>query len=179
MIPLRASNVKVANKWPPKIIIHHTACKMGKFGEFKFDRPKFQTDKFQDLNYAVTKDKETGFNFILDKVNNDYQVIVSQPLLTLCEYSDLEPYYHRAIHIALMGDYNENIPQTRLYRVLGYRLLGPLMRLFYLKENDILFHNEISTDETVTCPGKLVEWDRLIMGLRSTFRRKNLSRTKG
>lgn len=177
MIPLRAANLIQAGKWPPKIIIHHTHCLLSKYGQFNYDKPIFQADKFQSLNYAINKKTETGFNFILDKVNSDYYAVVSQPLLTLCKYPDLEPYYWRAVHIAFMGDYDENVPQTRLYRVLGYRLLAPIMRLFYLQEDDILFHSEISTDPDCTCPGKLVEYERLITGLRATFRRRPVART--
>ena len=176
MIPLRMTNYKLAEGWPPAIIIHHTACKIDK-PELSIDKANFQTQKFHNTNYRIYR-KETGFNFIVDRVGDDFQVVVSQPLMTLCEFEDIEERYWRAIHIALMGNYNKDIPMTRLYKALSYRLLAPIMRLFLLTESDILLHSAISTDDNTTCPGEFVDMEKLKMNLRTVFRRRSLTRRK-
>ena len=89
----------------------------------------------------------------------------------------MDEQYQKDIHIALVGNYDEDIPTTRLYKVLAYRLLSPLFRMFYLSEDDILFHSEISNTGT-TCPGEFVDKDRLILGFRSVHRRKPVTRSK-
>jgi len=176
MIPLRMTNVKLAESWPPAIVLHHTACKVDK-PELSIDKANFQTQKFHNQSYRINR-AETGFHFIVDRVEGDFQIVVSQPLMTLCVYEDIEEKYWRAIHIALMGNYNKDIPMTRLYKVLGYRLLAPVMRLFLLSESDIFLHSALSTDDSVTCPGEFVDMEKLKMNLRSVIRRRALTRRK-
>jgi len=169
------TDYKLAESWPSSIILHHTSCRLDK-PELSIDKNYFQTGKFHNLNYIFYK-KDTGFNFIIERIGNDFQVIVSQPLMSLCEFEDIEKKYWKSIHIALMGNYDKDIPMTRLYRVLSYRILAPVMRLFTINESDLLLHSTISTTGT-TCPGEFVDMDRLKMILRSVFRRRSLKRNK-
>jgi len=175
MIPLRATNYKLAESWPPAIIIHHSACRFPEVPELVLDKITFQSDKLHNINHKLRQGKETGFNFIVERVRNDFQVVASQPLLTQCEYLDLNEKYWRAVHICLMGNYNADIPMARLYTVLSYRILAPIMRLFVLKDSDILLHSTI-TNEKTTCPGEFIDMDRLLMSLRKVRRRKALIR---
>lgn len=177
MLPLRATNYKMAESWPSAIVLHHTACRINAT-EVAMNKATFQTHKYHLINYKVRARKETGFNFIVDRFKNDYQVVVSQPLMTLCEYEDLDKKYWKSIHIGLMGNYDEDIPMNRMYRVLAYRVLAPVMRLFMLKEENIVFHSTISNDETVTCPGEFMDMSKLITNLRSVLRRKAVARSK-
>jgi len=177
MIPLRATNYKMADSWPPSIIIHHTACRI-KATEVAMNKATFQTHKYHILNYKLRERKETGFNFIIDRFKNDYQAVVSQPLMTLCKYEDLDERYWKAIHVGLMGNYDEDIPMNRMYKVLAYRVLAPVMRLFMLKEEDIIFHSTISHDDTITCPGEFMDMSKIIMSLRSVLRRRAVARRK-
>ena len=177
MIPLRATNYKLAESWPSAIIIHHTHCRIQK-GQVEYDRQSFQSDVLHNLNYKLRNRSETGFNFIIDKVKTDFQVVVSQPLTTLCEYPDLDEKYWKAIHVAFMGNYNADIPMNRLYRVLAYRVLSPLMRLFSLKGESILFHSAISNEKDITCPGEFANMERVLMNLRSIIRKRPLARRK-
>lgn len=177
MIPLRATNYKLSRSWPSYIIIHHTYCRV-QGAPVEYDKQGFQTDLLQNLNYKLNKTTETGFNFIVERVRNDFQVVVSQPLNTICKYDDLDEIYWRSIHVALMGDYDRDIPMNRMYRVLAYRLLMPLMRLFLLKENDILLHSSISKDDSVTCPGEFIDMSKILVQLRSVMRRQPLARRK-
>ncbi|MCK5017106.1 MAG: N-acetylmuramoyl-L-alanine amidase [Candidatus Peribacteraceae bacterium] len=174
MIPLRATNYQLSNKWPQRVIIHHTACK-AVASSIKMDTSQFQTGMFHDINFQRTK-KETGFHFIIEKVKNDFQVILSQPLLSLCEYEDLNEEYWRDVHVALMGDYNEDLPQNRLYRVLAYRVLVPLTRLFLINEKDILFHSTVSNNPDEECPGEFVNMTKIQSNFRTVLKRKAVTR---
>lgn len=171
MIPLRVSNLKYAGEWPDKIIIHHTV-EFTNAPKFKFDVPKFQAGPYIDASFKIMHKPETMYHFIIEKVGTDYHAIVSQPLLTKCEYEDLNITYHKDIHIGLMGDYNLDFPQTRMYKVLAYRVLVPLMRMFYLEEKDILLHSAISNDETINCPGEFIDMTKLLSQLRSVRKKR-------
>ena len=172
MVPLRATNYKLSESWPPAVIIHHAACR---FTTLTIDKTTFQTGKLHNLNYSVNKRKETGFNFIIERVGNDFHAICSQPLMTKCVYEDIDEKYWQAVHICLMGDYNKDIPMNRMYTVLSYRILAPLMRLFIIKEEDILFHSTIS-NENITCPGEFINKEKLLMSLRNVLRRRAVTR---
>jgi hypothetical protein len=141
------------------------------------DKATFQTGLLHNLNYTLRSHQETGFNFIIERVKEDFHVILSQPLMTLCEYPDIDEKYWKAIHVCLMGNYNKDIPMNRMYTVLAYRILAPLMRLFILKEEDILFHSTISKEE-ITCPGEFLDKDKILMSLRTVLRRRALARRK-
>lgn len=174
MIPLRATNYRLSESWPQAVIIHHSACKLS-LPELEMDKTTFQTGKLHTLNYSVNHEKETGFNFIVERVGNDFHVICSQPLMTKCEFHDIDEKYWRSVHVCLMGNYNKDIPMNRMYSVLSYRILAPLMRLFIIKEEDILFHSTISNEE-ITCPGEFVNKEKLLMNLRNVLKRRAVTR---
>jgi len=175
MIPLRATNLKYSQEWPRYIVIHHTA-EMTDNPRFKFDNPKFQAGTYIDHSFKQLHKPETMYHFLVDKVATDFHVIVSQPLLTKCEYSDLKPEYHGAVHVGLIGNYDQDLPPTRLYRVLAYRLLNPIMRMFYLNNKSIVFHSTISDDDSVTCPGEFIEMSKLINQVQAVKRKKSVKR---
>lgn len=166
MIPLRISSLRLANKWPKYIIIHHTNCSI-EGGEIYFDNQKFQTPKLNKLNYIKNGNPNTKFHFIVEKAMNDYHVIISTPLLTHINYPDIPDEYKDSIHVGLLGNYDEDIPENRLYQILSFKLLFPLMRLFYIKESGVKFHSTLSQIGEITCPGEFVDMVRL-----KTFMRK-------
>jgi len=174
MIPLRATNVKNSDRWPNKIVLHHTSCKLPGIPSLQFDKPTFQTNVFQNTYYRLYK-KESGYHFIVDRVGNDYQIIVNQPMLTISDFPDISLENQKSVHIALVGNYDNDIPPKRIFKVLGYRLLNPLMRLFLLDEKDIVFHSGIS-DEEKSCPGEFMDMSDVLMGLRSVRRKSTLKR---
>jgi len=175
-IPLILNNYKLANKLPQNIILHHVACKEIS-DEYDFDNSRLQSPKYSLDSYRQSK-RETGFNFIIDRFKNDFQVIVSQPLGTLCVYDDIDESFHKDIHIGFMGNYNEDMPMNRFYRVLTYRLLSPLLRSFRLQEFNILFHSTLSDDDSCSCPGQFIDMGKILNNLRSVHKRIPLNRSK-
>ncbi len=176
MIPLRATDVKYSSEWPKHIVLHHTAEFVENVPRFQFDVRKPQALDYMAYSKKVLKQRETKYHFIIDRQGPDFGVMVSQPLLTMCVYDDLPPEFAKAVHIAFLGDYNNDIPPTRIYRVLAYRLLSPLMRLFYLDEEDILLHSAISTEEGVTCPGEFIDMTKVKNSLREVRRKRAVKR---
>jgi len=175
MIPLRRTNNKISEKWPKNIIIHHTACKLD-ITPIRLDKANFQTDKFELLNaQLLNRPGSSGFNFIIEKVHGDYTVVVSQPLLTICEWDDISPEYENAVHIGLLGNYDIEIPTRRLYKVLSFEIIIPLMRLFGIKQNDILLYNTISEDE-ISCPGENFNIGILYEEINSLYQKKRVRR---
>ena len=175
MVPLRANMSKLAEKWPSKIILHHTACQIST-GGVVYDKNVFQFDEYNSLNYKLRGQVETGFNFVMEKTGLDYNIVVSQPLLTYCVHDDIDEKYQRDIHIALLGDYNSDIPPMRIYSVLAYRLLIPLMRMFSLQERDIILHSVISNDEDQDCPGGFFDMNMLVSQIRKYIKIRTLAR---
>jgi len=176
IIPNRRSDFEYVTRWPQYIILHDTMC-LGKTDSgLILDKSTFQTNKFSNYVYQVFQRSDTGFHFILDKVADDYQVVISQPILTRCKYEDMEEKYQDAVHISFLGDYNIEIPKNRLYSVLAFKLLSPLTRLFNLKEDRILFHSDISTEEGKVCPGENISMDRIQSYYSLLMRRQSLRR---
>ncbi len=172
-MPLRITNYKQSNVYPDKIILHHSECILSD-KKIEYDSSKFQTGYFSNKLVQINK-KESGINFLIEKINNDYQVIVMQPLLTKCFYSDLNENYSNCVHIALMGNYDIDIPTNRLYEVLAYKLIVPLLRLFYLETKDVIFHGAIS-DTNITCPGSFVDMTKIKSQIERFFKRQNVRR---
>jgi len=178
MIPLRRSNIKLAASWPSHIVLHHTACKLD-IPPINLDKASFQSQKYSLMNAKILKSPgATGYNFIMERVENDFTVVVSQPLMSLCEHDDIPEIYHKSIHIALLGNYNVEVPKKRLYVVLAYRLLAPLMRLFYIKEHEIVTHEAISEDKHYSCPGENFDMSLMLMEVRSVLQKKAVARRK-
>ena len=180
MIPLRVTDLKLSTSWPRNIIIHHTAeGSMTKYAEFKFDTPNPQVVAYQQDLYKEKKIFESGYHFIVERIKQDYEVIVNQPLLTLCRWEDIDEKYHKDVHIAVIGDYNNDIPRNRLYKVMAFRVLFPLVRMFYMDIDNIYFHKTISNDKDCTCPGEFMEMHKIKLALKSVLRRKPVSRNTG
>jgi len=174
MIPLRISSLKTSDYWPTHIVIHHTA-EDGVPETFKFDNSKFQTGLLQTKKYQLTKNPNTKYNIIIERIGDDFHPIMSQPLFTKCEWEDIPEEYHSSVHVGILGDYDMDIPMTRLYLVLGFKVLFPLTRMFRLKVDRIVFHRDISNQD-ITCPGELFDLDKVRMFARRFRKQQSLYR---
>ena len=94
---------------------------------------------------------ESKLHYIIEMVNNEYQVVVSQPMLTLCSYDDLDEIFDTSIHIGILGNLNENNINDKFYNTLAYRLLVPLLRMFRIKKTEIYTHCQLSSEEYCDC----------------------------
>jgi hypothetical protein len=164
-IPLRPSMLERRRQSVKWIILHHTA-EMYENPESRIDNPKYQ---MPGLFKGVLEKKQgdVNYHYVVDMIKGDYVVITARPFVYLCDWDDIEPNINnRAIHVALMGNYDFKIPQSRLYQVLAYRIVNPLMRQFGLTPARVKFHRDVSSNKELSCPGDFVDYGRVIAQVR-------------
>ena len=170
-LPFRRPFLKVRHVLVRYIIFHHTYCLYRASGAV-IDNSIYQLPYLVG-NVMEKADPDINFHFIVEKIKDDYQSFVCRPMATLCDWPDIDPDINkRAIHIALMGNYDLKIPEKRMYEVLCYRLVAPLMKIFNIyQDSHLYFHNELSTDKTCVCPGNFLD-----MAIIKLFNRKFIMR---
>lgn len=176
-IPYRAYNLDFATRWPRYVMIHHSYELGLNNGAIALDKPNFQYNKLQLTHYQMYNMNELPYHYVLEKVGDDYHVITASPLLTTCEFLDMDEEYKYCVHVGLLGNYNVDNVDNRLYNVLGYKILAPLIRLFKIKEENILLHSEASYDPDQRCPGINFIKAKMYTALRAQIKKKSI--TKG
>jgi len=164
-IPLRPSMLTRRRQSVKWIILHHTA-EMYDNPEARIDNPKYQ---LPGLFKGVLEKKQgdVNYNFVIDMIKDDYVAITTRPFVYVCEWPDIEPNINnRAIHIGLLGDYDIKVPQARMYQVLAYRLINPLLRQHALTPARLKFHRDVSSNKELSCPGDFVDHGRVIAQIR-------------
>ena len=164
-IQLRPSLLKIRRQSVKWIIIHSTA-EIYPQPAARIDNSIYQS---HELFKGVLEDKSADINYhyVVEKIKDEYIPIVTRPLAYLCEWPDIDlNINNRAVHIALLGEYNFKIPEPRCYDILAYRLVNPLLKLFKLSASRIKLHSELSNDKENSCPGEYFEKDILISKVR-------------
>ncbi len=155
-VPFKPSMFQIMRLRPKWLIIHHT-YEIYKEPQSKIDTVKFQ---FPLLNNEVLRLKtgDLNYHFVIEKIGEDFIAMVGRPRFFLCEWPDIHPdINNRAIHIGLMGNFTYQIPVKRLYEVLAYRLLNPLLKEYALNTSRVKLHNEVSLEKNVECPGVFIQ----------------------
>jgi len=49
------------------------------------------------------------------------------------------------------------VPQKRMYEVLAFRILNPMMKMFKISPNRIKMHRDVSSNKELTCPGDFID----------------------
>ena len=65
-----------------------------------------------------------------------------------------------------MGSYDFKIPEKRCYEILAFRVLNPFMKMFHIAPNKIKFHNEVSDNKDLSCPGDFIDKEVVISMVR-------------
>ncbi len=163
-IQLRPSLLKVRRQTVKWIILHHTA-ELYPQEAARIDNAKFQIPEL----YKGVLEQKTGdinYHYVVEKIKEDYHVVVTRPFPYLCEWDSISnDINNRSIHVAILGSYNLKIPEKRLYEVLAYRLINPMLKMFHLSPSKIKLHSEVSNDET-DCPGYFFDKGVLISMVR-------------
>ena len=159
-MPLRPSLLKLRRTGVRFIIIHHTIGIYDNPSTY-IDNTKFQTPSIVS-GVLEKKQGDINYNFLVEKIKEDYYCICARPFPFLCQYDDIIPSVCNAsIHIGVMGNFDLVNPPPRLYDILAYRLINPLLHMFHLSTNKIKFHSEVSTKKT-TCPGVFFNKEKLV-----------------
>jgi hypothetical protein len=164
-IPLRVPRLEMRRRKPQYIIIHHTVEMYPQTG-IHLDNTKLQ---MQDVWDGVLEKgaADMDYHFIIERMGADYVPTVCRPLVTFCDFEDIpENINNAAIHIALMGSYNEKIPEPRLYEIMAYRLINPLLKMYALPPNRVKLHSEVSTHKDLSCPGTFFDKAILLAQIR-------------
>jgi hypothetical protein len=159
-IQLRPSLLKVRRQSVKWIVVHHTA-EMYPQPAARIDNATYQ---LPELFKGVLEDKsgDINYHYVIEKIKEDYQAIVTRPFVYLCDWPDIDVNINnRAIHVALLGSYDFKVPEKRLLEVLAYRLLNPFMKMYHLNPKRIKFHRDISSNKELTCPGEFMEMARV------------------
>jgi hypothetical protein len=160
-IPYRPHSFTKVKQPPRYIIIHDTGKDVLPEPEMSVDNQKYQVGKLRAQNMVINGEFDLDYHYVVDRINDDYEAVVCRPLNALCEYDDIKSQYNAAIHVAVIGNYDYDIPQERLYQCLAYRVIGPLLWMFKLDKSRILLHSEVATSE-FGCPGSNFDKQRLI-----------------
>jgi hypothetical protein len=164
-IQLRPSTLKLRRNKIKYIIIHHTS-EMYKRDEAKIDNRKYQMpDIFKGV--LENKDGDINYHYILEQVKEEYVPVICRPISFLCDWDDIDPNINRrSIHIGLLGNYDLKIPDKRLYEIMTFRVISPMLKLFNLSTERIKFHSEVSSNKDLTCPGEFLEKAKIISMIR-------------
>ncbi|RLD66652.1 MAG: hypothetical protein DRI84_04360 [Bacteroidetes bacterium] len=164
-IILMPSRLKIRRQSVKWIIIHHTA-EMYDNPEARIDNTKYQLPGiFKGV--LEKKQGDVNYNYVVEKVKEDYIAIATRPTPYLCEWPDIDNVINdRAVHVALLGNYDLKIPQKRLYDILAYRVLNPMMKIYNLSPKRIKLHKDVSNDDDIYCPGEFVDYGRIITATR-------------
>jgi hypothetical protein len=170
-LPFKAALLNIRRgpvKW---IIIHHTA-ELYEAPETRIDNAKFQLPGI--TNGVLEKSApDINYNYIIEKIKEDYIPIVCRPVSSLCEWDDISDAINkRAVHIALMGSYDFKVPERRLYEVLSYRLISPMIKIYGLSPSRVKFHRDVSNNKQLSCPGDFADRGKL----ESTIKRFMITR---
>lgn len=164
-IPLRPSLLKRRRQSVKWIILHHTS-EIYDIPSARIDNNKFQMPAIYK-GVLEKKDPDVNYHFVVEKIKGDYNVIMARPFVYMCDWEDIDVNMNnRAIHISLLGNYDFTIPKLRMYQILAFRLINPLLRLFNLSPNKIKFHRDVSSNKDLSCPGDFVDEGRLISQVR-------------
>lgn len=121
---------------------------------------------------TIIKDGDMDYNYhyILDKIGEDYEIIAGRPINMRCDYPDLDSSYADSMHVIILCDLNVDMPDNRMYKVLAYRCLAPLLKMLKISSDPssaIVFHNELQTKRNnLKCPGDFLAKELLVSQVR-------------
>lgn len=165
-IPFKPSKLKTRHVFPKWIVIHHTFCPWGyTHPTTRVDNPSFQSTGLT-VDVLKKKDADVNFHFVVEQIKDEFFVMAFRPVVTECFFEDIHPDINkRAIHLAVLGNYDLKVPEKRLYEVFSYRLINPFLTFTKIPISRVIFHNEVG-DENTSCPGFFFNKVRLITLIR-------------
>lgn len=175
-LPIKNSLYKYTSKFHKYIIIHHTDELKLNTGSVLMDRPSFQLNSLAKSYYDLDK-MMLPYHFIIEKVGDEYINMAVAPLLTKQEFLDMDDKYQNGIHIALLGNYNMDTVDRKLYDVLNLILIIPMMKTYNIQEDNILRHSDVSFLPDNNCPGENFNLAKLKNSLRSHMKKRSVTRS--
>lgn len=166
-VPYRPTGFKKFILPPKYIVIHDTNCKFYSLPNYTIDDKKSIINKMRSDYFILYNETDLPFHFLIDKIQDDYEIIVGRSLRYICIYEDIrQELQNRTIHIGMTGNMNLIKPTQRFYQCLAYKILSPLLNRFGLPASNIFFHNEVSSNPNLKCPGSFFTKDILLSNVK-------------
>ena len=127
------------------VLIHHTAIE---------DSDHAETDNIRRYHIDQRGWQDIGYHYLVEKFENDYQVIVGRPLNLQGAHSS--GYNKKAIGVALMGDFTHRIPSNEMLHVVIRRVIRPMLVTFGIPVENVLGHRDVRKTQ---CPGDAFDMD--------------------
>lgn len=151
--PIKVSRLDIRHKPIRYIVLHHTWCQYN-LPQIEMDSPKYQLDHL--FNQVMEKKiPDINYHAVVSRVKTNYIATFARPYVAKCDYPDIKDQYNdRAVHLALLGNYDMDLPDKRAYEILVYRTINPFLKLFGLSFNRVFLHSELTNNEDENCPGE-------------------------
>jgi hypothetical protein len=136
---------------------------------------QFNQDRVQKYFRHELGMDEYPFHQALEYIGADYHAFMLEPTYTrstfleeLVSY-DIIPYRYRdAICVCIYEDFNADQPDDRMYDVLAYRILSPLMKQHSISKENVKFLDEIIVRSNPT------DTSRYMVGFSENFSLQDL-----
>lgn len=152
------------------VILHDVSCNFEGLGEFYTDNVKAQINRLRTADYIMNGQNDINFHYLIERLDEDYEVVIGRPLSAMCEYDDIPDNINRtAVHVGMMGNFNYKIPGNRFYQQMAYKIISPLVQQYHIQRDRILLHDEVSIKEDLECPGKLFDKQKLLAMVYTMF----------
>ena len=172
VLPLIFRKQKPFKSIPRYIVLHGTEC-IGKDDQIlKQDmKNKFQLPYLKKDTIIMEKQPDVPFHFVIENIGPDYEPIMMHPFCSPIDYFSDVKNNERSIHICMFGNFNVDLAKPRLYEILAYRVLAPLMFWFRIPQSQIYLHSEVDKNHK-SCPGDMFYKDILYNKLNKYLLRK-------
>lgn len=169
-LPSNFTRIKRFKTRPSWIIIHDTSCLNHTDSVLDVDGAATGMGALKMNDIARNGYRDINFHYILDKLSKDYEVISGRPISEHCEHNDIQSPYVSSIHVLILSDLNIDLPKSRLYQILAYRCLAPLIRMLKMGSDPgsvIRFHDEVMKEKNnIRCPGSFLARELLLAQTR-------------
>lgn len=166
-LPLILRKIKRPFRTKPKyIVIHSAICAIqNPLTSLKIDNNKNQLHLLKQEYIYIEKMKNIPYHFLIENINSDFETLLMNPLIEPIKHFDYLELNYQMIHIGIDGSFQYQLAIPRLYEILAYRVLTPLMYWFNIPQSNIKLHSEID-DKHSDCPGNMFFKDILIQKLQ-------------
>ena len=158
-VPYRPTTFKKFVEKPKYVIIHNTNCKFYDLPNYRIDDKKSIINKMRSDYYVLYNETDLPFHYLIDKIQDDYEMVVGRSLRYHCEYKDIRQEMYKSIHIGIAGNMNFVRPTQRFYECMCYKVIAPLMIRFGIPFSNVYLHKDVTNLPDLKCPGDFFKKD--------------------
>ena len=107
------------------------------------DRSKFYTfNKVKEFYFETMEKEQLPFHYYVDRLGNDWEVMLGAPLnyksdwlQDMINFGYISAEYKEAVVVCIHDNFNRHIPDERMFKVLGQKIVEPYMFINKLTYN--------------------------------------------